>query len=158
MGLPKELSSIKRFGVRYGRTTRHRYAIQDRLQKQIYKCPYCAKEKVKRVSVGLWCCRKCGAFFAGKAYTIAKKRITAEELVAQFLPGEQTVQGSPSRSPSKSFEASVEKAGSAGPTNTSESDTPSLTSSTPSKPKKEKKPRKSKKEQQTLEGEEQEEA
>ena len=85
MGLPKELSSIKRFGVRYGRTTRHRYAIQDRLQKQIYKCPYCAKQKVKRVSVGLWCCRKCGAFFTGKAYTLAKKRITAEELVSQFL-------------------------------------------------------------------------
>ncbi|HIG96005.1 TPA: hypothetical protein HA249_03910 [Candidatus Woesearchaeota archaeon] len=146
MGLPKELSSIKRFGVRYGRTTRHRYAIQDRLQKQIYKCPYCAKQKVKRVSVGLWCCRKCGAFFTGKAYTLAKKRITAEELVSQFLPGEQTVQASQSKQAEVSA-ASAENASQPDSASASPADT------APSKPKKEKKPRKSKKEQTTDEAE-----
>ncbi len=143
MGLPKELATIKRFGVRYGRTTRHKYAIQDRLQKQIYKCPYCAKQKVKRVSIGLWSCRKCGAFFTGKAYTIEKKRITAEELVAQFLPGEQQVQQASKTSSARQTEQTeqTEQITSSKPGEESSTDT------APSKPKKEKKPKKSKKEE-----------
>lgn len=33
-----------------------------------YKCPQCESISVKRVSVGVWQCRKCGHTFAGGAY------------------------------------------------------------------------------------------
>jgi len=80
MALPKALSSIKRFGTRYGRTSRHKFAAIERQQKATYKCPYCAKEKVKRVSMGIWQCKKCLSKFTGKAYTVAKKRSVVEDV------------------------------------------------------------------------------
>lgn len=82
MPLPKELSSIKRFGARYGRTVKHKFALIEKMQRMFYKCPYCFKKKVKRISAGIWQCRKCGSKFAGKAYTLSKKKLTAEELFA----------------------------------------------------------------------------
>lgn len=84
MALPKELSTIKRFGTRYGRTTRHKLGLIENVQKQLHKCPYCAQQRVKRVAMGIWQCRKCNAQFTGKAYTIAKKKVTAKELMAQI--------------------------------------------------------------------------
>lgn len=61
-------------GARYGRTTREKYAKIGRLQKQKYKCPYCSQKKVKRVSIGIWNCTKCGAKFTSKAYYVPSKK------------------------------------------------------------------------------------
>ena len=36
--------------------------------------PYCNYEKVKRLFIGVWNCKKCGAKFSGKAYTIGKNK------------------------------------------------------------------------------------
>ncbi|MFH0835881.1 MAG: 50S ribosomal protein L37ae [Candidatus Micrarchaeota archaeon] len=36
-----------------------------------HKCPYCCKTGVKRKSNSLWSCSKCGAVFAGGAYSPA---------------------------------------------------------------------------------------
>ncbi len=88
MALPKELSTIKRFGTRYGRTTRHKIGLIESVQKQKHKCPYCAQQRVKRVAMGIWQCRKCNAQFTGKAYTTAKKKVTAQELMAQIAQQE----------------------------------------------------------------------
>jgi len=88
MALPKELSTIKRFGTRYGRTTRHKIGLIESVQKQNHKCPYCAQQRVKRVAMGIWQCRKCNAQFTGKAYTTAKKKVTAQELMAQIAQQE----------------------------------------------------------------------
>jgi large subunit ribosomal protein L37Ae len=38
-----------------------------------HKCPSCASPSVKRESVGLWGCKKCGYTFAGGAYTPSTK-------------------------------------------------------------------------------------
>ncbi|MBN1502219.1 50S ribosomal protein L37ae [Candidatus Woesearchaeota archaeon] len=62
--------SVKRFGARYGRTTRLRYGEIEQLQRKLHRCPYCHNVKVKRISVGIWHCKKCNAKFTGKAYTI----------------------------------------------------------------------------------------
>ncbi|MBN2422645.1 50S ribosomal protein L37ae [Candidatus Woesearchaeota archaeon] len=64
------LGTAKRFGPRYGRTTKLRFAEIEQEQRKLHKCPYCHNMKVKRISVGIWKCKKCNAKFTGKAYTI----------------------------------------------------------------------------------------
>ena len=73
------LGTAKRFGARYGRTPKHKLAkIEAEYRKKPQLCPYCGKQRVKRLAVGIWECRKCRAKFAGKAYTI-KKALVLEE-------------------------------------------------------------------------------
>jgi large subunit ribosomal protein L37Ae len=38
-----------------------------------HRCPRCASRKVKRESVGIWGCNKCGYRFAGGAYIPSTK-------------------------------------------------------------------------------------
>jgi len=65
-------SSAKRFGPRYGKTTKDKFGAIEKLQRTKYKCPNCSREQVRRVSVGIWQCQKCGAKFTSKAYTVTK--------------------------------------------------------------------------------------
>jgi len=60
----------KRFGARYGRKTKTKFAKIEKQQRAKHKCPYCNKEGVRRVAMGIWNCTKCEAKFAGKAYTL----------------------------------------------------------------------------------------
>jgi len=56
------------FGVRYGFRLRKKYAaVKEKTKSNV--CIVCGHNKVKRVSLGIWLCKKCGAKFAGKAYT-----------------------------------------------------------------------------------------
>ncbi|MFH1212142.1 MAG: 50S ribosomal protein L37ae [Candidatus Woesearchaeota archaeon] len=64
--------STKRFGVRYGRRTRARLLKIEKDQKKTHKCPFCNYVKVKRMSVGIWHCKKCDAKFTSKAYRVDK--------------------------------------------------------------------------------------
>lgn len=70
---PFKMTTTKRFGARYGSGVKHDFDKIEALHRKKYKCPYCHNHKVKRVSAGIWQCRKCNAKFAGKAYTISKK-------------------------------------------------------------------------------------
>lgn len=64
--------STKRFGARYGKTVKNKMAVIERQQHASYKCPTCSRDQVKRLSVGIWQCKKCTTKFASKAYTVAK--------------------------------------------------------------------------------------
>ncbi len=75
MAKKQGLGSVKRFGARYGRTTKHKFALIEKEQKKKHKCPYCNKLKVKRIFVGVWHCRGCNSKFTGNAYTPGKKTI-----------------------------------------------------------------------------------
>ena len=75
----EKLGSVKRFGARYGRKPKLKFAQVEAEQRKLHKCPYCRKVAVKRVSVGIWQCRKCDAKFTGKAYSISKAFITKEQ-------------------------------------------------------------------------------
>jgi large subunit ribosomal protein L37Ae len=66
--------STKRFGARYGKRVRDRLREIELASKKTHVCPYCRKEKVKRVASGIFFCDKCKAKFTGKAYTIEKPR------------------------------------------------------------------------------------
>jgi len=62
----KKISGM--LGVRYGFTVRRRYAEVLLKRRAKYSCPKCQAGILKRVSVGVWQCRKCGYKFAGGAY------------------------------------------------------------------------------------------
>ena len=79
----KLVSSGKRFGSRYGRRNRDKFALAERSARAKYSCPKCAYLRVRRKAAGIWLCGKCGNKFASKAYTVAKPlqlRRQAEEV------------------------------------------------------------------------------
>ena len=71
--------STKRFGARYGARLKKKFAEVESQQKMTYPCPYCTYVKVKRVSMGVWQCKKCEAKFSSKAYSVGKVEIKVEE-------------------------------------------------------------------------------
>ena len=68
MGRKKKIGTSGRFGARYGSSLRKRLTKIEVDMKKAYECSSCGSVRVKRVSVGLWRCRKCGFTFAGGAY------------------------------------------------------------------------------------------
>jgi large subunit ribosomal protein L37Ae len=68
----KKRKNIGRRG-RGGATLRRRYERIMNSLNRYHRCPSCASESVKRKSVGLWGCRKCGYTFAGGAYIPSTK-------------------------------------------------------------------------------------
>lgn len=86
----KTLGTAKRFGPRYGKTVKDKVSLIEKSQRMQHKCPYCLFVKVKRVASGIWKCKKCGAVFAGRAYSPEKRKIsfkvdTGETLVDEKL-------------------------------------------------------------------------
>ncbi len=80
------LGPVKRFGTRYGRTTKFKRAAIEVMQKNSTKCPYCNKHKVIRKSKGIWYCTKCKNKFAGQAYTfVAKPSMESLPPIAEVL-------------------------------------------------------------------------
>ena len=66
----KKVGSTGRFGSRYGRKTRSKVAKIEKKLKQWHKCPYCKKNRAKRLAIGIWQCKSCDSKFTGKAYTV----------------------------------------------------------------------------------------
>jgi large subunit ribosomal protein L37Ae len=65
----KKVGPTRGLGPRYGSTVRKRYIKVITELKKPHRCPQCGFVRVKRVSVGVWSCGKCGFTFAGGAYT-----------------------------------------------------------------------------------------
>ena len=74
----KYAGAVKRFGTRYGVSTKKKLSKIEVLRKGKKECPFCRYKAVKWVAVGIWLCGKCGKKFTGKAYTITKE-IPVEE-------------------------------------------------------------------------------
>ncbi len=66
----KKVGASGRFGVRYGKTVRARWAKIEKKRKAKQKCPFCKKLGCKRIAKGLWECKKCGKKFTGGAYAL----------------------------------------------------------------------------------------
>lgn len=64
----KKVGSAGRFGPRYGTRVRKRVQAVEQGLRRFHKCPSCGALKARRVSTGIWQCRRCGAKFAGAAY------------------------------------------------------------------------------------------
>ena len=65
----KKVGVAGRYGPRYGVKVRKQIASTSQAKKRAYKCPRCNHQAVRRVSTGIWQCRRCDLKFAGGAYT-----------------------------------------------------------------------------------------
>jgi large subunit ribosomal protein L37Ae len=65
----KKVGPTARFGARYGTAPRKHVAEIEVEMKKLHECPKCESKSVKRLSVGVWVCRRCGYTFTGGAYT-----------------------------------------------------------------------------------------
>ncbi len=57
------------FGARYGKKVREKYGKVEAKQRKKQECPFC-KGIAKRISKGIWKCKKCKKKFASGAYYI----------------------------------------------------------------------------------------
>jgi len=64
----KKVGSTGRFGPRYGSQLKKRFLKIEQGMNATHICPNCASPNVKRKSVGIWNCKKCGVSFAGGAW------------------------------------------------------------------------------------------
>jgi large subunit ribosomal protein L37Ae len=69
----KKMGPTGGLGVRYGVKARRRYSevLTEKRRKHI--CPQCSSNSVRRESVGIWVCGKCGFKFTGGAYIPSTK-------------------------------------------------------------------------------------
>jgi large subunit ribosomal protein L37Ae len=65
----KKVGVAGRYGPRYGVRIRKQIAAVTAAKNKSYECPRCKHVAVKRVSTGIWKCRRCDLKFAGGAYT-----------------------------------------------------------------------------------------
>jgi len=84
----KKVSSVGRFGPRYGVKIRRRILEVETVRKAAHPCPRCQAINVRRVGSGIWRCRKCGLTFAGGAYrpivtTSVKREVPIAAVVAE---------------------------------------------------------------------------
>jgi large subunit ribosomal protein L37Ae len=87
----KKVGPTRGLGSRYGATVRKRYIKVVKGMKKPQRCPQCGLQRVKRVSVGVWKCRKCGFTFTGGAYTPTTKLGVVAKRVAKGTVAKEAV-------------------------------------------------------------------
>jgi large subunit ribosomal protein L37Ae len=73
MGRTYKVGSSGSLGARYGTVARKRYATVVTALRSAHECPQCHLTAVRRLSVGIWLCGRCGYKFAGGAYAPTTK-------------------------------------------------------------------------------------
>ncbi len=89
MGSTKKVRSAGKFGAKFGIGIRKRWLKVADKQKKHYDCPSCGFKKVKRLSTGVFHCKKCDLKFAGGAYfptTLTGAIVNKMVEQKQFLP------------------------------------------------------------------------
>mgnify|MGYP001611336112 CR=1 FL=1 len=64
----KKVKASGRFGARYGKRAKSKLDGVEAKQRKKQKCPFCEKKTIKRLSTGIWQCKKCDKKFASNAY------------------------------------------------------------------------------------------
>lgn len=90
LGKMKKVGPTRGLGVRYGSTVRKRYIKVITELKKPHRCPQCGFARVRRESVGVWKCKKCGFTFTGGAYTPVTKLGVVAKRAAKGMAAEET--------------------------------------------------------------------
>ncbi|MGA3190896.1 MAG: 50S ribosomal protein L37ae [Candidatus Bathyarchaeia archaeon] len=91
----KKVGPTRGLGPRYGSTVRKRYIKVMEEMRKPHQCPQCGFLRVKRESVGVWKCRKCGYTYTGGAYTPITKLGVVAKRSAKGLPAEEITKTAP---------------------------------------------------------------
>ncbi|MFA6023257.1 MAG: 50S ribosomal protein L37ae [Candidatus Pacearchaeota archaeon] len=67
MARTKKVKSSGRLGAGFGTVVRTKLVAVESLQRKKQICPFC-KHTAKRLSSGIWKCKKCQKTFSGNAY------------------------------------------------------------------------------------------
>jgi large subunit ribosomal protein L37Ae len=84
----KKVGIAGKYGPRYGIRIRRRLYDVETAMRETYHCPACTYGVLKRVSTGIYSCRRCGAKIASSAYyptppkAITKKLEEVQEVAA----------------------------------------------------------------------------
>ncbi len=81
----KKVGSVGRYQARYGVRARTITRNIEAIQRGKQNCPNCGHKKVKRISTGIWQCRKCGSKYTGGAYILETE---SGQNVEKMLKGE----------------------------------------------------------------------
>jgi large subunit ribosomal protein L37Ae len=73
MARTKKVKAAGRLRAGYGKYARGRITAIESRQRKKQTCPYCKKQALKRLSKGVWLCKKCGKKFASHAYYLGSK-------------------------------------------------------------------------------------
>jgi large subunit ribosomal protein L37Ae len=87
----KKVGPTRGLGPRYGATVRKRYIKVLTELRTPHTCSQCGFQRVKRESVGMWKCKKCGFRFTGGAYTPTTKLGIVARRVAKGAPVEEAL-------------------------------------------------------------------
>jgi large subunit ribosomal protein L37Ae len=68
MARTKKVGITGRFGPRYGRKAKRTVKKIEEKMKKNHLCPHCDRIAVKRISSGIWKCKRCNTVFTGGAY------------------------------------------------------------------------------------------
>jgi large subunit ribosomal protein L37Ae len=81
----KKVGITGKYGTRYGSTLRKVIRKIEVSQHSTYKCVFCGKDSVKRLSAGIWKCKSCKKTVAGGAYTLnTPAAVTVRSTVARL--------------------------------------------------------------------------
>lgn len=69
----KKVKASGKFGVRYGRRARTKITEIESVQRKKQECIFC-NGIAKRLSKGIWQCKKCNKKFASHTYFLPKKK------------------------------------------------------------------------------------
>jgi large subunit ribosomal protein L37Ae len=69
----KKVKAAGRFGARYGRSVRRKIAEIESVQRKKQTCLFC-NGVAKRLSKGIWQCKKCKKKFASHTYHLNKPK------------------------------------------------------------------------------------
>ena len=68
--MKKKVNLAGKYGARYGWGLKKKIINIEQMSHSKYVCPKCNRMNVKRVSAGIWQCRKCNVKIAGGAYNV----------------------------------------------------------------------------------------
>jgi len=72
----KKTKRSARFGPRYGVSVKRQVMALENDASKRYPCPRCHYSSVKRVSSGIWGCRRCGHKFSAGTYSPTIREIS----------------------------------------------------------------------------------
>lgn len=100
----KLVGAAGRFGARYGQYIKRKIAGVEGKQRKKQVCPFCGG-RAKRLSKGIWLCKKCKRKFAAHAYYLEKGAL----VVKSKKPLKEIIKESKKSKPLKKPEAKLKE-------------------------------------------------